>query len=298
MFQTVDWTIPQLGGLLSQVSTMAPLHPARAPSEPWPAAIASSKPTPPPSHLHLLPRRPNCQQPRHPHHCHPHHCHPHHRHRRRLHRRLHHRRHLHRRPAPAAPCANRCAAAPQVIVKEERQLNQPKPPVTVKHVWNPEDLAGRPNTWNPVRQKPRQDTDKMCVRQTFPPRYSRSTMLHERRSDEVLQAFRRQQDGNDGLQMRPAGTAAAPSTMQNVTPESYAQLKPAYGANDNYATRTSAGLIGLGAREAPHSEPYFARTVVGPSLRMKSRNAPDRLQVAVYLVGPYLLPIGCRCGPC
>ena len=36
-------------------------------------------------------------------------------------------------------------------------------------------------------------------------------MLHERRSDEVLQAFRRQQDGNDGLQMRPAGTAAAPS---------------------------------------------------------------------------------------
>ncbi len=91
--------------------------------------------------------------------------------------------------------------------------------VTVKHVWNPEDLAGRPNTWNredgtnkaPMRQKPMEDTDKMSVRQTFPPRYSRSTMLHERRSDEVLQAFRRQQDGNDGLQMRPAGTAAAPS---------------------------------------------------------------------------------------
>jgi len=167
----------------------------------------------------------------------------------------------------------------QVIVKEERQLNEPKPVITVKHPWNPEDLAGRPNTWNPVRQKPLEDTDKMCVRQTFPPRYSRSTMLHERRSDEVLQAFRRQQDGNDGLQMRPAGTSAAPSTMQNVTPEVYAQLKPAYGANDNFATRTSAGLIGLGARAAPHSEPYFSRTVVGPSLRMKSRNAPDRLQV-------------------
>ena len=89
-------------------------------------------------------------------------------------------------PAPAAPCANR-TAAPQVIVKEERQLNEPKPRVTLKHPWNPEDLAGRPNTWNPVRQKPREDTDKMCVRQTFPPRYSRSTMLHERRSDEVLQ---------------------------------------------------------------------------------------------------------------
>ena len=88
-------------------------------------------------------------------------------------------------PAPASLCANR-TAAPQVIVKEERQLNEPKPRITLKHPWNPEDLAGRPNTWKPVRQKPREDTDKMCVRQTFPPRYSRSTMLHERRSDEVL----------------------------------------------------------------------------------------------------------------
>ena len=34
----------------------------------------------------------------------------------------------------------------------------------MKHVWNPEDLAGRPNTWNPVRQKPLEDTDKMSVR--------------------------------------------------------------------------------------------------------------------------------------
>ena len=44
---------------------------------------------------------------------------------------------------------------------------------------------------------------------------------------QVLQAFRRQQDGNDGLQMRPAGTSAAPSTMQNVTPEVDSQLPPA-----------------------------------------------------------------------
>ena len=108
-----------------------------------------------------------------------------------------------------------------------------------------------------MRQKPREDTDKMCVRQTFPPRYSRSTMLHERRSDEVLrlgvrararararpctltthpeslplpgqvlQAFRRQQDGNDGLQMRRPGTSAQPSTMQNVTPEVHARPEP------------------------------------------------------------------------
>ena len=136
----------------------------------------------------------------------------------------------------------------QVIVKEERQLNEPKPVVTVKHVWNPEDLAGRPTNWKEqVRVKPREDTDKMSVqrhdrnsrrppgsgraghqrleapsrfaftlprghplrfrsgpgplaprsaalrappkrlrfavqvRQTFPARYSRSTMLHERR---------------------------------------------------------------------------------------------------------------------
>ena len=221
--------------------------------------------------------------------------------------------------------------------------------VTVKHVWNPEDLAGRPNTWNredgtnkdPMRQKPMEDTDKMSVRQTFPPRYSRSTMLHERRSDEVLQAFRRQQDGNDGLQMRPAGTAAAPlpltlSLTLTLTPtltltltltrhgrraldhaerharglhpyahtpirpaqawlgvgvarprsttssslgyrlrarptqpepnpnpspnpnpnlthnQAYAQLKPSYGGNENFATRTSAGLIGLGSRAVGH----------------------------------------------
>ena len=49
--------------------------------------------------------------------------------------------------------------------------------------------------------------------------------------------------------------------------------------------------------QAPHSEPYFSRTVVGPSLRMKSRNAPDRLQVAVYLLWLSLPPIGCRWGP-
>ena len=104
---------------------------------------------------------------------------------------------------------------------------------------------------------------------------------------QVLQAFRRQQDGNDGLQMRRPGKSAQPSTMQNVTPEVharpepcsplsqssapvvslnpspstpraqpltrnpnqvFAKLKPTYGANDTYATRTSAGLIGLGAR--------------------------------------------------
>ena len=47
------------------------------------------------------------------------------------------------------------------------------------------------------------------------------------RSDEVLQALRQQQKGNDGLQMRPAGTSAAPSTMQNVTPEVDSQLPPA-----------------------------------------------------------------------
>lgn len=42
----------------------------------------------------------------------------------------------------------------------------------------------------------------------------------------MLQALRQQQKGNDGLQMRPAGTAAAPSTMSNITPELYAQMKP------------------------------------------------------------------------
>ena len=43
---------------------------------------------------------------------------------------------------------------------------------------------------------------------------------------QVLQAFRRQQDGNDGLQMRRPGTSAQPSTMQNVTPEVHARPEP------------------------------------------------------------------------
>ena len=99
------------------------------------------------------------------------------------------------------------------------------------------------------------------------------------RSDETLQAFDRQQKGNDGLQMRRPGTSAAPSTMSNMTPELYEKLKPTYGANDHYATQTSAGLIGLGAKEAPHSQPYFSRSVVTPSLAMASRNSADRVQV-------------------
>ena len=48
------------------------------------------------------------------------------------------------------------------------------------------------------------------------------------RSDETLQAFDRQQKGNDGLQMRRPGTSAAPSTMSNMTPELYEKLKPTY----------------------------------------------------------------------
>ena len=171
MFQTVDWTVPQLGGLLSQVCAwlLATARSCAIPSVPWPAAasIASSEPTAAISICVSSPDKPTAStsaiittatsppRPSPP------------------------------PPAPASLCANR-TAAPQVIVKEERQLNEPKPRITLKHPWNPEDLAGRPNTWKPVRQKPREDTDKMCVRQTFPPRYSRSTMLHERRSDEVL----------------------------------------------------------------------------------------------------------------
>ena len=54
----------------------------------------------------------------------------------------------------------------QVIVKEERQLNEPKPVVAVKHVWNPEDLAGRPTSWKEhVRVRKTENTDKMSVRQ-------------------------------------------------------------------------------------------------------------------------------------
>lgn len=144
----------------------------------------------------------------------------------------------------------------QVIVKEERQLNAPKPRVTVKHIWKPEDLAGRPSHWKEhVRVRRTENTAaRFGVREVPHARYSRSTMLHERRSDETLQAFYRQQKGNDGLQIRRPGTAAAPSTMSNMTPELYEQLKPTYGTNDNFATQTSAALIGLGAKNAPHSQ--------------------------------------------
>ena len=166
MFQTVDWTIPQLGGLLSQVRTMAPLHCCPRARHPSPGPpVASSKATAAISTSVSSPDAPR-QHPHRPLRHHPHHCH-----RRCLHRRLHHRRHLYHRPL-ASTSEPWPAASPQVIVKEERQLNEPKPVVTVKHVWNPEDLAGRPNTWNredgtnkdPMRQKPMEDTDKMSVR--------------------------------------------------------------------------------------------------------------------------------------
>lgn len=82
------------------------------------------------------------------------------------------------RPAPHLEPA----APAQVIVKEERQLNAPKPRITVKHVWNPEDLAGRKTTWKEhVRVRRFENTDKMTVRGPTHNRYSRSTMLHERK---------------------------------------------------------------------------------------------------------------------
>ena len=70
----------------------------------------------------------------------------------------------------------------QVIVREERQLNDPKPRVRVKHVWNPEDLAGRPSSWKEnVRVRKTTNTNAMRTYDPGHTRYSRSSMLHERR---------------------------------------------------------------------------------------------------------------------
>ena len=67
---------------------------------------------------------------------------------------------LARAPSDAWP------AASQIIVKEEKQLNEPKPIVRVKHIWNPEDLAGRPATWKEqVRVRKTENTDSTSVRQ-------------------------------------------------------------------------------------------------------------------------------------
>lgn len=172
----------------------------------------------------------------------------------------------------------------QVIVKEERQLNAPKPRVEVKHLWNPEDLKDRKTYWKENPRKKRMETGTLKSLgnpRSEHERYSRSTMLHERRADETLQAFYRQKKGEDGLQMHDRRRPMPPSTMANVTPELYEQMKPTYGANDKYATETSAALIGLGARSAPHSVPYFSRSVVTPSLAMESRNDQQRCQVEV-----------------
>ena len=169
MFQTVDWTIPQLGGLLSQVCAMAPLHCPRArhPNPGPPASFASSKLTAAISTSASSPDNPPASTPT------------------ALFATILTTATVAASIATATIAATFTtarsltstsepwpAASPQVIVKEERQLNEPKPVVTVKHVWNPQDLAGRPNTWNredgtnkdPMRQKPMEDTDKMSVR--------------------------------------------------------------------------------------------------------------------------------------
>lgn len=67
MFQTVDWTVPQLGGLLSQVCAwlLATARSCAIPSVPWPAAaiIASSEPAAAVSTCVSSPEKPTASTP-------------------------------------------------------------------------------------------------------------------------------------------------------------------------------------------------------------------------------------------
>jgi len=244
MFQTVDWTVPQLGGLLSQVCAwlLATARSCAIPSVPWPAAtsIASSEPTAAISICVSSPDKPTastsavltaatfatatltsaaCT---------------------RLTLRQPHRRAAGHRQGRAA--AERAEAADHSEAPVEPGGSCGK----AQHVeaGAPEAAGGHrqdvrttdlPAALQPVHDAPRAPLGRgapVGVRARARARARSFTLTTHPESlpfpGQVLQAFRRQQDGNDGLQMRRPGTSAQPSTMQNVTPEVHARPEPCW----------------------------------------------------------------------
>ena len=179
----------------------------------------------------------------------------------------------------------------QIIVKEEQQLREPKPRVPVSNVWDPEDLRGRPTTWKESVKLRRGDCRRPGTmgetlsyqKRATDMRYCRSKMMHERRSNDILEAFERQQALDDAQKVRRPGTSAPPSTVANVTHQLFEQMRPTYGMNDTFATVTTSQLIGMGAKTAPAAGSDYAKPRGNHDARWVTRNGADRLQTEAAL---------------
>ena len=105
----------------------------------------------------------------------------------------------------------------QIIVKEERMLNERKPRVDIPSVTDPASVATRDSTWNdPKVRKPRRESPLGNTEKRQETRHCRSAMLHERRMHDNLTCLQRVQKGES-------------STLSGLTPELYTKLHPTYG---------------------------------------------------------------------
>ena len=182
----------------------------------------------------------------------------------------------------------------QIIVKEERMLNERKPRVDIPSVTDPASVATRDSTWNdPKVRKPRRESPLGNTEKRQETRHCRSAMLHERRMHDNLTCLQRVQKGES-------------STLSGLTPELYTKLHPTYGGispryrrdiaeispscaqsctphamramtacprlgalmracprrsgmNDDYATTTTSQLIGMGNDSVPAVLPAYAK---------------------------------------
>ena len=170
-------------------------------------------------------------------------------------------------------------------------MREPKPRVPVSNVWDPEDLRGRPTTWKESVKLRRGDCRRPGTmgetlsyqKRATDMRYCRSKMMHERRSNDILEAFERQQALDDAQKVRRPGTSAPPSTVATVTHQLFEQMRPTYGMNDTFATVTTSQLIGMGATTAPAAGSDYAKPRGDHDARWVTRNGADRLQTEAAL---------------
>ena len=141
------------------------------------------------------------------------------------------------------------------IEKEERHLARTPPRYTVKNVWRPEELAGRPTEWKDVKCRP-QGVDAMhnarsklgmnapVINDADAP--CRSNMFAARRTRDTLAAIERDRAA-DAISTEVG--FKSPASL--FTAKDLQDMKPSYSQNETCATETTGQLIGFGAKQVP-----------------------------------------------
>jgi len=169
----------------------------------------------------------------------------------------------------------------EIIEKEERQLREPRGPIKMQHVWDPNALTGRASVWEEVRPAPQ--TNIAAVRSKLgmsvpqlddESRNSRSKMFATRRTRDSLAAMDRERAADAS-----SGEVGFKSAASLFTPADLQKLRPTYAPNETYGSATTSELIGLGAVKVPLVKSRYNRQPAFPPDFTDCRNNPDRILV-------------------